>query len=407
MVGTANDLNISESGIVTFDGTSIFHGRTLTAGTGIFIANGSGVSGNPTISLAGGGVALQHLTGNTGGALNPDGSNNINIITANSTVKFAGSGNTLTQDFNISNLVLGSSLPAVTTGVNSTGLGLSALSNLTSGEQSTAIGYSSMSDYTTGVSSTAVGYYSMKGSTGSFNVALGATTLNNGTGASNVAIGYLAMGQGTGAYASNVGVGNAALNKLTSATFNNGIGSESLNALTSGARNQGLGYRSLYSITTGTDNIAIGNLAGSANTTSDSSNIYLNNIGSAAENNTIRIGTQGTSAGQQNQCYLAGVLNTVSGRVVNITTPGAYPYTTLITDYVILVDTSAARTITPLASPVTGTTYRIKDNVGSAATNNITITPSGKNIDGAASTVINVAYGSVDIVYNGIQWNIL
>ncbi len=50
MPGTANDLNISESGIVTFDGTSIFHGRTLTAGTGISISNGNGVSGNPIIS---------------------------------------------------------------------------------------------------------------------------------------------------------------------------------------------------------------------------------------------------------------------------------------------------------------------------------------------------------------------
>lgn len=96
-----------------------------------------------------------------------------------------------------------------------------------------------------------------------------------------------------------------------------------------------------------------------------------------------------------------------AGQVVAITTPGGYPYTTLASDYVILVDSSAARSIVPMASPVTGQTYRIKDNVGTAAANNITITPSGKNVDGAASTVINVNYGSVDIVYNGTQWNIL
>lgn len=95
------------------------------------------------------------------------------------------------------------------------------------------------------------------------------------------------------------------------------------------------------------------------------------------------------------------------GQLVNITTPGAYPYTTLTSDYVILVDTSSARTITPLASPVTGQTYRIKDNVGSGAANNITITPSGKNIDGVASHVINTNYGSADIVYNGTQWNVV
>ncbi len=104
---------------------------------------------------------------------------------------------------------------------------------------------------------------------------------------------------------------------------------------------------------------------------------------------------------------VTGIFVQPSGIQVPITTPGAYPYTTLTSDFVILVDTSAARTITPLGSPATGQMYRIKDNTGSAALNNITITPSGKNIDGAASKVINSNYGSVDIVYNGTQWNLL
>ena len=90
-----------------------------------------------------------------------------------------------------------------------------------------------------------------------------------------------------------------------------------------------------------------------------------------------------------------------------IKTPGAYPYTTVPQDAVILVDTASARTITPLASPVTGQKHIIKDSVGSAASNNITITPSGKNIDGAASATINIAYGSVTIIYNGSEWSIV
>lgn len=102
-----------------------------------------------------------------------------------------------------------------------------------------------------------------------------------------------------------------------------------------------------------------------------------------------------------------GVFTAASGQVVAITTPGAYPYTTLDSDFVILVDTSAARTITPLGSPTTGQMYRIKDSVGTANTFNITITPSGKNIDGAASTTIANSYGSIDIVYNGTEWSIL
>lgn len=97
----------------------------------------------------------------------------------------------------------------------------------------------------------------------------------------------------------------------------------------------------------------------------------------------------------------------IAANNVNVTTPGAYPYTTLATDYVILVDTSSARTINPMGSPATGQMYVIKDSVGSAAANNITITPTGKNIDGAASSTINLNYGSVTIVYNGTEWSII
>jgi len=96
-----------------------------------------------------------------------------------------------------------------------------------------------------------------------------------------------------------------------------------------------------------------------------------------------------------------------SNDALKIKSPAAYPYTTVPQDAVILVDTSSARTITPLASPTTGQKHIIKDNVGSAAANNITITPSGKNIDGAASSTININYGSVTIVYGGSEWHIV
>lgn len=92
---------------------------------------------------------------------------------------------------------------------------------------------------------------------------------------------------------------------------------------------------------------------------------------------------------------------------VKVTTPGAYPYTTLAQDYVILVDTSVARTINLKATPAKGQTYRIKDNIGSAGANNITISPAAGNIDGAGSYTISTNYGSVDLTYNGTQWNAL
>lgn len=48
----SNDLNISVPGFVSFDGVSTFNGRTLTAGTGISISNGDGISGNPVITAS-------------------------------------------------------------------------------------------------------------------------------------------------------------------------------------------------------------------------------------------------------------------------------------------------------------------------------------------------------------------
>ena len=90
-----------------------------------------------------------------------------------------------------------------------------------------------------------------------------------------------------------------------------------------------------------------------------------------------------------------------------VKSPGAYPYTVLKSDEVVLVDTSAARTINLPASPQTGITFRIKDSVGTASSFNITVTPAAGNIDGAGSYVININYGSVDVVYNGTSWSIV
>jgi hypothetical protein len=72
-----------------------------------------------------------------------------------------------------------------------------------------------------------------------------------------------------------------------------------------------------------------------------------------------------------------------------------------------LVVGAVTATIVPLASPTTGQKHIIKDSAGTAAANNITITPSGKNVDGAASTVININYGSVTIIYSGSEWLIV
>jgi hypothetical protein len=83
-------------GIQSFNNlTGVFTGVTITGGIGVTVTNGNGQTGNPTISISGGGISVEHLTGNSGGTLNPDGSNNFNTLGTGS-ITVAGSGSTLT-----------------------------------------------------------------------------------------------------------------------------------------------------------------------------------------------------------------------------------------------------------------------------------------------------------------------
>ncbi len=225
-------------------------------------------------------------------------------------------------------------------------------------------------------------------------------------GFSNLAIGNSMPALTSGGSNVSLGAGSSFLS-ISSGSNNTNVGYNSQVNQTTGSGNTSIGKNCLTTLATGSFNTALGLNCGNAYTTSESSNILIGALvlGTIGESNVCRIGNPAAGSGQILQTYIAGVINTVSGRVVKTTSPGAYPYTTLTTDYVILVDTSATRTINLISSPVTGTTYRIKDSVGSAAANNITITPAAGNIDGAASYVINNNYGSVDVVYSGTQWN--
>lgn len=289
---------------------------------------------------AGGGGAgpIDKITGNSG-TVTPDVNSNVNVVTANTTVKFTGAASTLTEDFGLTNLLIGDNGASIAGATENVGVGLLALHSITTGSLNTAIGSAAGEFITTGTQNTIIGADSATGLT---------------TGANNVIIGESAGG-----------------------------------------------------VSNGSNNILVGVNAGIAPVLS--SNIMIGNQGVAAESNTTRIGTQGTGAGQQSRIFLAGVLNTTSGRVRNITFPGAYPYTSLITDDVIMVDTSVARTIIPMAAPVNGTTYSIKDYVGSAAANNVTITPSGHTVDGAASYILNNNYESVEIIYSSVagEWKVI
>lgn len=174
--------------------------------------------------------------------------------------------------------------------------------------------------------------------------AIGSSTQQNTSGNYNTACGYGSQGSGAQSGTSNCAFGVNTQLKITSGSDNQGCGRDCQINLTSGARNFAagtnaqygdaggftgsdnisLGYQSLTAISSATNNVSIGSLSGDSITsgshnlflgynagsvpTTQSSNIYLMNVG-AAEANTIRIGTEGTGNGQQNTCYIAGIVN--------------------------------------------------------------------------------------------------
>lgn len=61
-----------------------------------------------------------------------------------------------------------------------------------------------------------------------------------------------------------------------------------------------------------------------------------------------------------------------------------------------------------LPAGVTGQVFYIKDGLGLAApATPITITPAAGTIDGTATATINAPFGSLTLVYSGVEWKLL
>jgi hypothetical protein len=90
-----------------------------------------------------------------------------------------------------------------------------------------------------------------------------------------------------------------------------------------------------------------------------------------------------------------------------VTTPGTV--TQLSTDYLIVINKTVgqATQVVLITNPLLGATVIIKDGRGDAATNAITVLPATGTIDGQSGIIINVAYGSVGLMYNGLGWSIV
>ena len=91
-----------------------------------------------------------------------------------------------------------------------------------------------------------------------------------------------------------------------------------------GTGNVLLGYQAGWNSVGGNYNIYIGENSGDFAGEYSSNNIYISNSETGLDNNTIRIGTQGTGNGQQNQVFIAGIVGTTisNGSTVFVDTNG-------------------------------------------------------------------------------------
>ena len=203
-----------------------------------------------------------------------------------------GVGNTATGTF---------SLFSVTTGSFNTAVGAGAL-DLNTADSNTATGAAALLFNATGTENTANGTAALElNSAGSNNTAVGAFALfSNTTGDRNTATGWQALVNNTGAN-NNTAHGFEALHNSNSGN-NTGIGFDALEANTTGNSNTAVGANALRNAT-GSDNIALGEGAGGA-VLAGNNNIEIGNGGAGADDNTIRIGLEGT----QTQTFIAGIV---------------------------------------------------------------------------------------------------
>jgi len=203
---------------------------TLTAGTGVSITN---APGSITISLTGGFAAVEHLTGNTGGQLNPDGSNNFNILGTGS-ITIAGSGSTLTTQ-----------LTGLTNHSVQVGAGTATLTQLTVGTNGQVLIGATTADpaFATLTSSDGSVSFTAGANTLSLQVAGGTTSLKTLTGNSGGAISPTAgnintLGTGSITIAGSGSTLTTQLTGLTNHAIQIGAGTATLTQLSIGSTGQ-------------------------------------------------------------------------------------------------------------------------------------------------------------------------
>jgi hypothetical protein len=208
-----------------------------------------------------------------------------------------------------------------------TGVGGGALA-LNNADSNTAVGAAALLLNTSGFENTAVGTDGLvHNDSGEHNTAVGAFALfNNVTGDDNTALGRAALFSNVHGGRNNAFGLDALRNNesgLGGGSFNNAHGSSALGSNTTGSSNNAFGDLALQANVTGTGNTPIGDLAGEAIVGDRNICIGSGVVGSAADNNTVRIADNLPIAGPA-QCFIGGIISTpvVTGDPVVRVIPG-------------------------------------------------------------------------------------
>ncbi len=141
------------------------------------------------------------------------------------------------------------------------------------------------------------------------------TFLGNGSGKPEASLSGAIQNTNIGVQAGaglTVGGGNVSLGyqsqiALTSGSANVAVGSQTMFLANTASANTAVGQGALSLLLTGGGNTVLGLGSGTNYIAAESNNLLLRNEGVTGENNTIRIGEQGTGDGQQDRNFQAGI----------------------------------------------------------------------------------------------------
>lgn len=133
-------------------------------------------------------------------------------------------------------------------------------------------------------------------------------------------------------------------------------------------------------------------------------------VGSALLGSTPVVGVLVPISIGANLSLIGGVLSASAGAstIVRVVT-AAGNVTVLVSDGLLVINktTGEATAVTLEANPIVGARHVIKDGKGDSLTNNITILSASGTIEGNANYVLNVNRESVDVIFNGYEWNVV